>query len=162
MTSACVVAAITLLAGSAEVRCLPEQPAVALASLAGLGPGPSGLMVAVWPDGRVLRADASAELGREYLLDRLTTSQMDALARFIAASGLSGWKEPGVPIDFPELRVALCQDGRRVMWSDVPGAHPESPLEQVARYLTALELPRPMPGRAPGLWIRWFSRAASR
>jgi hypothetical protein len=154
-------AAIVLLAGPATGSCLADQPMVALASLGGLGAQPSGLLVAVWSDGRILRVTTPVGLTGGYSLGRLKPAEVEALAAFIEASRVTT-ADPGPRyIDYPERRLAFCRGGRRLVVSEATGGDPESPLGLVARHLMQLDLTNTSVGRAPGLWIRWFAVAES-
>jgi hypothetical protein len=144
--------------------CGAHEPAIAVAVLTGLGPSPSGLVAAVWPDGRMLRAKVPADPRQGYVEARLLSAQVEALDRFISESGIWSWKQPGMPIDFPEDLLSVCAAGRRASFRDTPGMRKASPQRRRTEYL--LELPvdaaRAIEEPGPQVWIRWFRRTPDR
>jgi hypothetical protein len=155
---------IVLAALPPGASCGADEPAIAVAMLSGLGPSPSGLVAAVWSDGRILRAKVPADPSQGYVEARLLAAQVAALDRLISESGIWSWKQPGMPLDFPEDLISVCGAGRRASFRDTPGMRKASPQRRLTEYL--LELPvdalRAIEEPGPQVWIRWFRRTPDR
>jgi hypothetical protein len=138
-----------------------DQPFAAAAQYGGLGPGPTGLLVAIWPDGSVLRATDIEKRPREYVRGRVSREDVERLRDEIEQSGFWTWEAGGVPMDFPELRLAVCDGERRRTLRSVPAPGLQAALTERLLVL-ALDDPEPTAEPPPGEWIPWLRDGKSR
>src|SRR5260221_6418018 len=98
--------------------CGADEPTIAVGILSGLGPSPSGLVAAVWSNGRMLRAKVPADPRQGYVEARLPAAQVEALDRLVSESGIWSWKQPSMPLDLPEDLISVCVTDRRRSFRD--------------------------------------------
>lgn len=71
----------------------------------------SGLLVAVWPDGRILRARSGEEVGYVYSYGILKPEDLDAIKRSVKALYDQNIESPGVPVDFSYRNIWTYPEG---------------------------------------------------
>lgn len=126
----------------------------------------SGLLVAVWPDGRILRARSDEEVGNAYSYGTLKPEDLEAVKQSVKALYDQNIESPGVPIDFPYRSIWTYPEGvdsvdcPNYFYSidDTEGYQPDEVLEEIMRMdmensksLTWNELPRFRPP-VNGVW----------
>ena len=124
----------------------------------GLSPSPIGVVVAVWPDGRILRAKVASDPGKGHVSGRLSEAQLARLNRVVSESGIWESKQPNMVSDSQEDLIAVCKGDRRRLLRDESGSrHPQSAQRRLERYLRNIRVP--VETRAPDVsdeWIAWF------
>lgn len=129
----------------------------------------SGLLAAVWPDGRILRARSDEEVGRTYSYGTLKAEDLDFIRRSVKDLYEQNIQSPGVPIDFSSRDIWTYPEGVGSIDSpnyfyaidDAEGYRPDEVLGEImrmemenSRSLTWNELPR----FAPPVHGVWTSR----
>jgi len=112
--------------------CARGGPLVAVASMPGLGPGPLGVIVAVWANGRILRARDPMDPARGYVEDRLTPTGLEQVLA-VEQSGYWKWKQPDLALDLPEQLTVVCvgtQRVRRIQTVGFPASSPATRIKQ--------------------------------
>lgn len=152
-----------LIGGPLLSACKDGGPLIALLVSPALGPGPQrmGVLVAIWSDGRIVRArdGVNPENGRvEGRLDAATTA---AVYRSLKQRGIWQWKSPPLVFDVQELRTSVCAGSTRLRFSHQPPDAASKPSTDLAAYLLSLEVLDAKPTDALGLssiesWMPWF------
>src|SRR5262245_46189301 len=96
---------------SVDADVCASEPMFASARLAGLSTGPSGVLVAIWPDGRIIKA---VELGRTFVQGKLSEADLLRVRDAIEESGYWGWAQPDLALDLPEHLYVACLGSRRL------------------------------------------------
>lgn len=131
-----------------------EKPFLFFHLLPAYSPKPvSGIMVAVWPDGKIVRATSESATGREYVGARLSSDQMTALRREIAQSGILSDNGVGMLVLDAASETLLLRWGKTVKsWSHSPGfegtgnSNCTNPrITAMKRYLMSLALDHALP-----------------
>lgn len=126
-----------------------------------------GVLVAVWPDGRVIRASSRHECGRSYVRTMLSPAQLNYVCRAIVHSGVPHSK-PDAPlvVDAATEQVSVRRGRRFYRWIHCPGFTGTNNADSTNPQLTAavdalmalpLNDPQPEPadrwrGRFPAEW----------
>lgn len=71
----------------------------------------SGLQVAIWLDGRILRAKSASTVGLEYYYGKLNSQNLETVIERIQTLYKSDIKSPGVPIDCASRSISLFPEG---------------------------------------------------
>ena len=151
-----LVAAIAGSPTSTADACRADEPFVATAMMAGMTNSPSGVVVAVWPDGRILRAKLASNPRKGHVAGRLTDAQMAQLTKVVSQSTIWKWEQPSMPFDVREDLIMVCSGNSRRSLTDMSGAHPQSPQRRLERYLRNIKVPEPQAATVPEEWIDWF------
>ena len=150
-----------LIGGPLPSACGDGGPLIAMLVSPGLDPRPMGVLVAIWSDGRIVKAKdgLNPENGRvEGRLDAATTA---AVYRSLKQRGTWQWKSPPLVFDARELRTSVCSEGARLKFSHQPPDAASKPATDLAAYLLSLEVLDAKPTDALGLssiesWMPWF------
>lgn len=128
----------------------PELASVVIVQRGGLpGPGylpgqgplrntlaPSGFVVAVWQDGRMVRAKDPEQLGWEYVEGRLRSDDLPELVRLVQAAVSSPASQHMVVVDAPFQEVCIRTAGGRTRFGEsLAGISPSEREAQTGRRL---------------------------
>jgi hypothetical protein len=150
--------ALAILAASPAIAgCSGDMPYLAAASSPGLGFGFHGIVIAVWPDGRLLRASDLSDARQGYIQGHVSEDDMMALRTFIADSGVFEWLAVS-HIDMADARLMLCSAQGRRVWREDANSPEASPLASIRNHLLALPYsdPRHVEPVPISQWTRWF------
>ena len=136
--------------------CRVGDPLVAIAMMPGLTNTPLGVVVAVWPDGRILRARVATDPERGHVVGKLSEAEMATLLRVVSESGIWKSTQPSMPFDVREDLIAVCKGARRRSLTDMTGSHPRSAQRRLERFLRNLRVVEPAATQVPEDWINWF------
>jgi len=143
--------------------CKDGGPLIAILVSPALGPSPQrmGVLVAIWSDGRIVKArdDVNPENGR--VEGRLDAATAEAVYRSLKQRGMWQWKSPPLVFDAQELRTSVCSGRTRLRFSHQPPDAASKPASDLAAYLLSLEVLDAKPTDALGLssiesWMPWF------
>lgn len=128
----------------------------------------AGTIVAIWPNGTIVRAKSETEIGHTYIRGRLTSKQLDDVRSELGQSGLlkSSDRNPLV-VDAASERVVIRWDGIVRQWAHSPGnegtinSNSTNPkITALKSYLMALPVDHPAPeppdayAKFPQAWYR--------
>ncbi|MFY9821883.1 MAG: hypothetical protein WAM82_10905 [Thermoanaerobaculia bacterium] len=119
----------------------------------------TGLLVALWPDGRILRATSAQTVARRYFEGEVPPADLASFLAFLETSGLEKREEGGVIIPHNAQRqITLRSGGRTVTFLE---SLPE-PRDPILRDLTQRLMALPAGRKRSVRWIedyptRWLS-----
>jgi hypothetical protein len=153
---------ITLLAGSEDppvvAPCEGGSPVAAAMLSSGFGSGSRGLLIAVWNDGRVLRARDKGDRESGYVETRIAPRDVAALLSKIEATGYWNWKQPLVGLDLANQQTVLCSGKRRLVLTHSVGGEGAEGATRVKNLLLAIESKFWIDAKEPwvGDYVKWF------
>lgn len=156
-----LIVAGAMLTGPDVVECCAGgNPMLAVATEPGLGKGSSGVVVALWPDGVLLRARVPSDPSKGHVSGNLSPADLKSAIHFIESSAVWRWKQPLLALDLPDDLVVVCTGERRHSWRETQGMDPASPLPRIRTHLLRLPLTSTMNPDAtqPAGWRKWFER----
>lgn len=132
-----------------------------IAAIALSDSGPRAVLVAVWDDGRIIRALAEKDPGRGYAQARLSPSVMEEVRATLLRIRFWTWEAPKAD---PGARLQLtmaCADSHRSVFEHKGVPPIRSGPGQLRDYLMRLRLPSPVRGTPPypEEWLPWFDKA---
>jgi len=144
----------------------PDRPFLFILTTSGYpGPGQrmiSGVIVAIYPDGRVIRATSESTIGESYIRGRLSPEHLAQARRILHDSGLLSTKPGGsLVVDAAAEHVGVRYGKRVISWAHSPGfestnnaSNTSSRITRLKKELLALPLEDPKP-EPPQEWSRW-------
>ncbi len=118
----------------------------------------SGLILAIYPDGRIIRVTSESTIGESYIRGRLSTENLAQARRMLHDSGLLSTKPGGVVVvDGGAEHVGIRYEKHVTSWAHTPGydyGPVGSRITQLKKNLLALPLEDPKP-EPPQEWDRW-------
>jgi hypothetical protein len=152
---------VLFLAAPVPPACPNGQPYVVVAGTSGLGPGTvHGIVAAIWPDGRVLRAQDPSDTSQGCITGHAPGTEVVALTTLLQRLRIYELQRSFRGIDLPEAWLAVCTGGQRSTWKHIAGA--TDALVQIQRFLVAIEISDARAIEEPRIqeWIQWFRDGA--
>ncbi len=153
-----VVAALALLPGAAEPGpvCAEDEPIAAIA-LSGGFRASGGVLVAVWDNGRMLRALDPKHPDRGYATGVLSPAVMREVRATLLRMRYWTWTQPRVGTDLKGQWTMACVEGRRASFRHSGTPSRVTGPGQLRGYLLGVRLPSPVRADGPPeVWPRWF------
>lgn len=135
---------------------LPDTcPALSLTRAGGLGSeSESGVLVAVWDSGLILRAASRNRASGSHVLGHLDPADLDAVIRAAQVSPLWTKKSGGVAVDATAEEIQLQRKGVRVGWAESPGVNQTQELRALTAVLFSATIQQSRNVRVPAE-MRW-------
>jgi hypothetical protein len=102
----------------------PDRPFLFIHSISGYtrDPLPSGVVIAIYPDGRIIRATSQSAVGQSYLRGHLSPDDLARARRILKDSGLLSSKPGGFLVMHAASDHVGVRYGNRVTsWAHTPG-----------------------------------------
>ena len=147
---------------AAVVIPIQQCPVLGLARVGGLGTeSKSGIVVAVWGSGVLLRAQRPDHPSGPHVVGRLAAPDLAAILKAADNSPLWTMRSRGVAVDLPEDWLVMDRRQARVGWAETPGVTSTKELDELRRMLfqVALQQPKRVTTRIDEEWscppVRW-------
>jgi hypothetical protein len=103
-------------------------------------PPASGILVAVWNDGRIVRVAAGSQPGQRYVQGHVSQAKVEELRRLIESSGVTQQQDGGKhPVDASSERLVLRLPQGVLVWVHSPPIFVDSRITRITKYMMELE-----------------------
>lgn len=100
----------------------------------------SGVLIAVWDDGKMVRTPPGHEVGQSYINCRIKPDAVSKLKQHLIDSDLS-FDDPGgmVVVDAASTDLTIRVDGESLTWAHSPPQEVNAAITDIEQYLLSLE-----------------------